>query len=235
MGNTMANQNNAANHNTNPNTTPSNNNNNNSHHHHHHNHNNKHHKHTNINENSDFTGQPNNRTSPGEDESMPSAKQQAAAAAAAAAASAAKTVQQKCDEILDELKRYEKDVYEFGGKKGDKAYLKLEELLTRCLLKLDAIERGEDRKRLINFTHVLSDKLEEIASKNSASNVNDPNTTPANDTVDALNNPAPQTKRVKSPSTNSAADATNENQSNNSENDTATNNNSSANPNSTNS
>ena len=82
-----------------------------------------------------------------------------------------KTPHEKCKDILDELSILEKDVECFGGIKNDKAYLKLEELLTRCLLKLDEIDRGDEqinlnRKNMINYTHTLTEKLEVIATEN---------------------------------------------------------------------
>jgi hypothetical protein len=84
-----------------------------------------------------------------------------------------KSPHEKCKDILDELSNLEKDVESFEGVKNDKAYLKLEELLTRCLLKLDEIDRGDEqinmnRKNLINFTHTLTEKLEVIATANLA-------------------------------------------------------------------
>ena len=84
-----------------------------------------------------------------------------------------KSPHEKCKEILDELSNLEKDVESFDGIKNDKAYLKLEEFLTRCLLKLDEIDRGDEqininRKNLINFTHTLTEKLEVIATANLA-------------------------------------------------------------------
>ena len=80
-----------------------------------------------------------------------------------------KTPQEKCEDVQNELNELEKEVNEFNGKKNDKLYLKLEELLTRCLLRLDEIDRGDERinqmrKKLINFVHELTDKLERLAS-----------------------------------------------------------------------
>ena len=85
----------------------------------------------------------------------------------------AKTPQEKCNDMLAELEKLEKDVEAFEGTKNDKVFLKLEELLTRCLLKLDEIDRGDEqinlnRKKLINYTHTLTDKLEGIAASNAS-------------------------------------------------------------------
>jgi len=82
-----------------------------------------------------------------------------------------KTPQEKCTDISNELISLEIEINNFVGKRDDRAYLKLEELLTRCLLKLDEIDRGDEkindtRKSLINFTHKLSDKLELAVSSN---------------------------------------------------------------------
>ena len=59
----------------------------------------------------------------------------------------------------------------FGGLKNDKLFLKIDELITRSLLKLDEIDRGDEqvnqtRKKLINYAHKLSDRLDEIATRN---------------------------------------------------------------------
>ena len=80
-----------------------------------------------------------------------------------------KTELEKCEDISNELSRLEVEVQQFSGSRNDKSYLKLEEYLTRCLLKLDEIERIDDnvtqlRKRLINYTHQLSDSLDSKAN-----------------------------------------------------------------------
>jgi len=85
--------------------------------------------------------------------------------------STAKTAQEKCDDIQNELNNLERDVDNFVGKHGDKNFNKLDELLTRCLLKLDEIDRSDDKikqlcKNLINSAHKLSDKLEARANGN---------------------------------------------------------------------
>jgi type IV secretory pathway VirB10-like protein len=82
-----------------------------------------------------------------------------------------KTPQDKCEEVLHELNNLEKEVEQFSGRKNEKSFLKIDEYLTRCLLKLDEIERTDDklnqiRKRLINYTQLLSDKLEAKALMN---------------------------------------------------------------------
>lgn len=76
-----------------------------------------------------------------------------------------RTPKEKCDEIADELNRLQEEVHQFSGQKYDKNFLKLDELLTRCLLKLDEIDRSDEnvnqqRKTLISFTHELADHLE---------------------------------------------------------------------------
>ena len=85
-----------------------------------------------------------------------------------------KTAQDKCEDVLHELTKLEKEVGEFVGKKTDKKYLRLEELLTRCLLQLDEIDRSDDkinqiRRKLINYTNLLADKLEAIATMHHSS------------------------------------------------------------------
>jgi hypothetical protein len=101
-----------------------------------------------------------------------------------------KTLHEKCQNISDELNNLEKEVEKFDGKKGDKIYLKLEEFLTRCLLKLDEIERGDEqinqtRKRLINFANGLTDKLDlkAISSGKSIDDNNDLKNENNNDAV----------------------------------------------------
>lgn len=76
-----------------------------------------------------------------------------------------KSPQEKLDDILTKIEEIEKDVNAFSGKKGDKEYRKLDELLVRCLLELDEIERGDDninqqRRKLIHRTQAVGDKLE---------------------------------------------------------------------------
>jgi hypothetical protein len=88
-----------------------------------------------------------------------------------------KTPQDKCTDISNELNSLEIEINNFVGLRNDRAYLKLEELLTRCLLKLDEIDRGDEkindmRKNLINFTHKLSDKLELAVSSNLSNETN---------------------------------------------------------------
>ncbi len=60
------------------------------------------------------------------------------------------------------------DDYPVGLGKEDKKYIKLEEFLTRCLIKFDGIERSSEVliktvKQLINFTNRLLAKLEDKA------------------------------------------------------------------------
>lgn len=82
-----------------------------------------------------------------------------------------KTAQDKCEEVLQELNVLEKEVETFNGIRNDKQFLKIDEYLTRCLLKLDEMERSDEnlnqiRKRLIKFTTFLTDKLEAKVSEN---------------------------------------------------------------------
>ena len=72
--------------------------------------------------------------------------------------------------IANELASLEKQVELFVGccGKQDKSFLKLEEYLTRCLLKFDEIDRTDEvvtrtRKKLINFTQQQLDILESKA------------------------------------------------------------------------
>jgi hypothetical protein len=208
MGNTMANNNNNT-------TTPTNpNNNSNSQ------------QQSNLNSSHNNTGSTSNvqqarkHPSPGTDyansdfatpvpkqPSPPTTTQQSEAAAATSVSQVNKIAQQKCDDVLNELNRLEKDVEGFAGVKNDKLYIKLEELLTRCLLRLDEIDRGEEtinqnRKKLINFTHKLSDRLEEIATRNSTSLVP---VTAAEALVMAVAEGSSDAKRSNSP--NSPSDA----------------------------
>lgn len=81
-----------------------------------------------------------------------------------------KTSKEKLDEIAIVLENYEIELstVKIGCGKKDKLYLKLEELVTRCLLKLDEIERSDDifalRKSLIVRSNKILDRLEQIAS-----------------------------------------------------------------------
>lgn len=82
-----------------------------------------------------------------------------------AVATLTKTPQIKCNDIANELNRIQEEIHEFNGQKNDKDFLKLDEYLTRCLLKLDEIDRTDEfvnqqRKTLISFTHELAEYLE---------------------------------------------------------------------------
>ena len=120
---------------------------------------------------------------------------------AATASQPPKTDEDKCNEIEAELNALEHDVLNFAGTKtSDRSYLKLEEMLTRVLLKLDAIERGEERinqtrRRIINYTHQLSDKLEARAIDNET---NKSQNSGAESSSSSDNQP-PASKRSKSP------------------------------------
>jgi hypothetical protein len=80
-----------------------------------------------------------------------------------------KSEREKLDAIAIELEDYqiELTILKPGCGKKDKHYLKLEEFLTRCLLKLDEIEKTDDiialRKSLIVESNKLLDQLETIA------------------------------------------------------------------------
>jgi hypothetical protein len=110
------------------------------------------------------------------------------------ASTLSKSSLEKCQDISIELNNLEKEILKFEGKKNDKLFLKLEELVTRCLLKLDEIERGDEqlnqlRKSLINFSHQLSDKLEVKANANQTTNnikINEENTQMSNNTMENL-------------------------------------------------
>lgn len=102
----------------------------------------------------------------------------------AATAQKVKTPLERCEDIQNELEKLEKDVNEFSGRKTDRAYLLIEELLTRCLLKLDEVPKGEDtfnqfRKSLINYTHRLSDRLESKCDDSKRATTNDCETSPS--------------------------------------------------------
>ena len=86
-----------------------------------------------------------------------------------------KTPQVKCDEIGNELHKLQHEVHTFVGHKNDRAYLQLDEMLTRCLLKLDEIDRNnndvnQQRKNLISFTHELADELEKKCQTSAENN-----------------------------------------------------------------
>lgn len=79
-----------------------------------------------------------------------------------------KTSQEKIDEISFKINNLDKDVMNYAGNnenKKDKQFLLLEESLVQCLLKLDEIDRDDDkinqlRKKLIGETQKIIDKLE---------------------------------------------------------------------------
>ncbi len=80
---------------------------------------------------------------------------------------AIKSPLERLEEISARLDELDKDVnsYKNGTNKKDKRFLQLEEYLTRCLLNLDEIERGDERindqrKKLINFTQKIIEKLD---------------------------------------------------------------------------
>lgn len=103
-----------------------------------------------------------------------------------------KTQREKLDEIQAELEQYEIELTTMkpGCGKKDKLYLKLDEFLTRCLLKLDEIEKTDDiihlRKSLIVTSNKLLDQLENIAletkpEENPETSTQDQNPPPVNE------------------------------------------------------
>jgi hypothetical protein len=113
---------------------------------------------------------------------------------------------EKCQDISNELKKLENDVLQFKGTKTDKQYILLEELLTRCLLKLDAIERSPHststcvdpsifiatRKSLIVHTQDLLKKLENSTQTETISKVID------NESMQICNNISKQLDNINS-------------------------------------
>jgi hypothetical protein len=84
-----------------------------------------------------------------------------------------KAAEDKCNEIYAELKKLDVQAETFAGRKDDKSFLKLEEFLTVCVLRLDEIERSDERvnqlrKKLIKFSDEITAKLEQRARENEA-------------------------------------------------------------------
>jgi hypothetical protein len=85
-----------------------------------------------------------------------------------------KTSQEKIDDISTRLYNLENDVNSYDAPKDhkkDKAFLLLEESLTQCLLRLDEIDRDDDkinqlRRKLIGTTHRIIEILESKLSNN---------------------------------------------------------------------
>lgn len=73
---------------------------------------------------------------------------------------------QRVMQVMEEVEQLEQEVDEFVGKKTDKAYRLLEEMLTKELLELDSIEtRGQDsvrqvRKEAVHRIQAILEKLE---------------------------------------------------------------------------
>lgn len=89
----------------------------------------------------------------------------------------AKSPQQKCEEVKSELENLEKEIESFSGAKTDRSYRRLEELLTRCLLKLDEIEKGDEsfnqfRKGLINYANKIGEILDSKGNVQGQSSTN---------------------------------------------------------------
>lgn len=104
-----------------------------------------------------------------------------------------KTQIEKLNEIAAELEQYEEELTTMkpGCGKKDKLYLRLDEFITRCLLKLDEILKTDDiihqRKQLIVASNRLLDQLEQIATEEKSEDANLSETEP------------PSSKRPKSP------------------------------------
>ncbi|KAI1296878.1 BAG domain-containing protein Samui [Halotydeus destructor] len=68
--------------------------------------------------------------------------------------------------VMEELVKLEIDVNEYSGEKGDKQYRYLDEMLTRCMIRLDDVETGGDsnirqaRKEAVNAVHRIVGLLE---------------------------------------------------------------------------
>lgn len=73
---------------------------------------------------------------------------------------------QRVMQVMEEVEQLEQEVDEFVGKKTDKAYRLLEEMLTKELLELDSIETcGQDnvrqaRKEAVHRIQAILEKLE---------------------------------------------------------------------------
>lgn len=73
---------------------------------------------------------------------------------------------EKVMQIMEGFAEFEEEVDEFVGKKTDKAYRQLEEILTKKLLELDSIETGgqdhvrQARKEAVNRIQAVLEELE---------------------------------------------------------------------------
>ena len=72
---------------------------------------------------------------------------------------------QKCEEIKSEFENLEKEIESFSGTNKDLNYRRLDESITKCLLKLDEIEKGDEsfkqfQKELTNYGLKLIEILE---------------------------------------------------------------------------
>uniref|UniRef100_A0A8D0HBC4 BAG cochaperone 4 n=1 Tax=Sphenodon punctatus TaxID=8508 RepID=A0A8D0HBC4_SPHPU len=75
---------------------------------------------------------------------------------------------QKVRQVMEKVQQLEQEVDEFVGKKTDKAYRLLEEMLTKLLLELDSIETsGQDhiRQARKEAVHTIQDILEQLERK----------------------------------------------------------------------
>lgn len=73
---------------------------------------------------------------------------------------------QRVTQVMEEVEKLEEEVDEFVGKKTDKDYRLLEEMLTKKLLELDSIETGGQdnvrlaRKEAVNRVQAILEELE---------------------------------------------------------------------------
>jgi len=81
------------------------------------------------------------------------------------------------EDIYNEVESLHKEVNEFSGEYQDKQYRYLDEMLTRCMIKLDNVDTEGDeqirqaRKRAINAVHQCVSLLENRGNRPSKTNV----------------------------------------------------------------
>ncbi|XP_005110401.1 BAG family molecular chaperone regulator 3 [Aplysia californica] len=115
--------------------------------------------------------------------------------------------------VMNEVKSLEEQVNPFRGKKTDKEYKYLEEMLTRSLLKLDSVESGsmdnvrQARKQAVKLIEATLDLLElkAVAGETNMPSGNPPssNSQPSSGSSGNTNNssgPAPQNSQAAGPS-----------------------------------
>lgn len=77
--------------------------------------------------------------------------------------------QVKVEQVMNNVQQLEAEVNQFDGKRGDKTYRLLEELLTKQLLEVDSVEtNGQEhirqvRKEAVHKIQSVLEKLERIA------------------------------------------------------------------------